>query len=209
MLRTTCLFAILSMTTLSVSAAGIAHVRIVPRSTVIPAHETVAVDIFVDYSNVTGPMGQSPDILCDFKFDVRGDSHGTPTGQANGADFPLIVNHGTSSGPDLLDMSAAQWPPGLGGTYTGGFLGTVFYTDSGAASSTYQVRLRITDYVSPEGALGVYYTEAGLKSRASYDSHSGGSHLVTFDRPAFKVIIPAPAAAAPLGLMLLAARRRR
>ena len=209
MLRTTYLFAILSMTALSVSAAGIAHVRIVPRSTVIRAHETVAVDIFVDYSNVTGPMGQAPDILAGFKFDVLGDPFGTLAGQANSIDLPWFVSHGIPSGPNLLDMSAGQLSLGLGGTYTGGFLGTVFYTDSGAASSTYQVRLRITDYVSPEGALGVYYTEAGLQSRPSYDSHSGGSHLVTFDRPAFKVITPAPAAAAPLGLMLLAAHRRR
>lgn len=186
------------------SAAGSITIVMVPQAASIGPGGSVAVDIFMNYSGVTGGLG-----IAGFKFDVVGNANGTLAGSTNPA-FPNGLLNGTPAGANLNDMAGGQLPPSLNpGFSTGTYIGTVTYTDSGTALANYSVSLALADYVAPTGALNVYIGASGSQSRSSLTSGSGTSHLVNFDVRSFDVIIPTPASMALLGLGGLVAGRRR
>jgi hypothetical protein len=196
--------AILSAAAPSALAAGFLHVYLTPRAATLEPGGTMLIDITADYSDV--PSGLS---IAGWKFDVLGNANGTLTGDVNDAVFSNGVNNGVSTGPNLLDYAGGQLPLNLGGGNPTTFLGTISYTASPLATD-YDVTLSITDYFSPSGALNVYINASGAQSRSvpSPPPIGGGGHEVIQISTPFTVV-PAPAAAAPLALMLLAARRRR
>jgi hypothetical protein len=186
------------------SAAGSITVSMIPQAASIGGGGTMMVDIFVDYSGVTGALG-----LAGFKFDLVGNANGTLAGTTN----PVFSNgllNGTPAGANLNDMAGGQLPPSLNpGFNVGNYIGTVAYTDGGTAVANYAVALAMADYVSPLGALNVYTGASGTQSRSSLTSSTGNFHLVNFDIRPFDVIIPTPASMALLGLGGLVAGRRR
>jgi hypothetical protein len=186
------------------SAAGTLVINVVPQAASIGGGGTMILDIFADYSGVTGGLA-----VAGWKFDVMGNANGTLAGDVNDAVFGNGVNNGAASGANLLDYAGGQLPGALGGGNASGHLGTVSYTDAGTAAGNYSVSLAIADYVASTGALNVYITASGSQSRSSLTSSSGTSHLVTFNVGAFDVIIPTPASMALLGLGGLVAGRRR
>ncbi len=192
--------------TVAANAAGNVVLSMIPQSASIGAGGSVVIDVYADWSGVTGGLS-----LSGWKFDVIGNANGTLAGAVNAANFANGVNNGIVSGANLLDYAGGQLPPGLGGTYSTNpsFLGTITYTDAGTAGSDYSVTLSITDYVAPAGALGVYIGSTGSQSRSSLTSNTGTNHTVSFDTRAFDVIIPSPASMAILGLGGLVAGRRR
>ena len=188
------------------SAAGNVVVTGVPSAASTGPGGSVTVDLYADWSGVTGGLA-----LSGFKFDVIGNANGALAGVANSANFANGVNNGIVSGANLLDFAGGQLPPGLGGTYdtNPAYLGSVTFTDAGTAASNYTVTLSITDYVAPAGALGVYIGSTGTQSRSSLTLNTGNNHTVSFDIGSFDVIIPTPASMALLGLGGLVAGRRR
>jgi len=185
------------------SAAGTLVVTLVPQAASIGPGGSMVVDIFADYSGITGGLS-----MAGFRFDVLGNANGTLAGNVNPVFSSGLLN-GTPSGADLLNYSGGQLPPGLGGGNPTGYLGSVTFTDAGTAVANYSVALTITDYVATTGSLNVYISSSGSQSRSSLTSSTGTSHLVRFEGGTFDVIIPTPASMALLGLGGLVAGRRR
>lgn len=194
-------------TTLSLAAsptlaAGTAVFRMIPRAASIPSGGTMIMDLYIDYSRVTGGLA-----IARWKFDVYGSWNGTLAGDVNDASFPNEVNNGLPSGPGLYGFAGGQKPwPGLSSET---WIGTIMYTDSGVARVNYSLAPLVSGYVPGAGAMNIYDPPAGSMSRPSETISTGAYHLVEFDIRPFQVIVPTPAAAMPLGLMLLAAHRRR
>lgn len=184
-------------------AAGTLILNIVPESSTLFIGHSMLIHVFADYSGVTS--GQS---LAGWKFDVIGSPNGALAGDVNDFVFSNGVNNGTPSGGNLIDFAGGQLPLNLGGGSTSNYLGSFTYTDL-RMDLLYTVTLGITDYTSPTGALNVYINGAGAQSRASLIHVTGTNHQVIVNSTPFHVVFPAPSAAAPLALMLLAARRRR
>lgn len=192
-------------------AAGMVHVTVLPRQAQIGLDESVTLDIWADWSGVTGGLS-----MAGFKFDVIGNANGTLLGDVNNdsvsTGFTQGVNNGIASGANLLDMGGGQLPPGFGGTYNANpaLLGTVTFTDSGTADASYSVSLEIVDYTDSAGSLNVYIGSSGTQSRSSLIHVTGGNHMVIFDIRPFEVIVPGPAVALGLltGMMAIGRRRR-
>lgn len=184
-------------------AAGTLILNIVPESTTLYYNQSMMIHVFADYSGVAS--GQS---IAGWKFDVIGSPNGELAGDVNDFVFSNGVNNGTPSGGNLLDFAGGQLPLNLGGGNTTNYLGSFAYTDLGL-DPLYTVTLGITDYAAPAGALNVYINGSGAQSRASAGLITGTNHQVIVNSTPFHVVFPAPSAAAPLALMLLAARRRR
>lgn len=186
-------------------AAETLIVNLVPESTTLFIGHTMIIHVFADYSGVSS--GQS---IAGWKFDVIGSPNGVMSGDVNNAVFSNGVNNGTPSGGNLLDFAGGQLPLNLGGGNTTNYLGSFAYTDLGL-DPLYTVTLGITDYAAPTGALNVYINGSGAQSRAYFPTPpiGGANHQVIVNSTPFHVVFPAPSAAAPLALMLLAARRRR
>ncbi len=194
--------------TAAANAAGNLVLSMVPRASSIGAGESVTLDIYADWSGVTGGLS-----LAGWKFDVVGNANGGLVGDVNNDDastgFTQGVNNGIA-GVNLLDFGGGQLPPGFGGAYNANpaYLGTVTYTDAGTAAANYTVALSVVDYISPAGSLNVFIGASGTQSRSGTSSTSS-THTVTFDIGSFDVIIPSPASMALLGLGGLVAGRRR
>ncbi len=192
-------------------AAGMVHVTVLPRQAQIGLGESVTLDIWADWSGVTGGLS-----MAGFKFDVIGNANGTLTGDVNNdgvsTGFTQGVNNGIASGANLLDMGGGQLPPGFGGAYNANpaLLGTVTFTDSGTADADYSVSLSITDYTGPDGSMNVYIGASGSQSRSSLIHVTGENHMVTFDIRPFDVVVPGPGVAAfAFAGFLVVPRRRR
>lgn len=213
-MHTTIPFKVLMSVAASAALGGIAHaagtlvVDLVPRQASISLGGSVIVDIFADYSGVTGSAGQAPLGVGGFKFDVTGNANGSLAGDVNDVDFEIGLSDGVPSGSDLLGISAGQIPFGLDPGYTGGYLGSVIYTDAGTAAAAYSVTISIVNYVSPGGDLNVYTSLLGNQSRPSYTSDTGNFHLVTFNSQPFHVV-PTPGAFALLAVGAAGFHRRR
>lgn len=189
--------------------AGTLHLNLVPRDTVMVWGGTMQIDIYADWSGVTGGLS-----MAGFKFDVIGNANGTLAGDVNNdsasTGFVQGVNNGIASGANLLDFGAGQLPSGLGGSYfdNPAFLGTLTYTDL-HIEPNYTVQLSIEDYFSPEGSLNVYIGASGTQSRPNRGIVGGSGHEVVINAMPFDVIVPAPGTAAALAAGALVMRRRR
>lgn len=194
----------------SARGAGVLNFSMVPRASSIGSGQSVIIDMYADRSGVTGASAY---YLAGFKFDIVGHAGGTLVGDVNDTEwyFEQGVNNGVPSGPDLLDFSGGRLPLGLiiVPLPNPEYVGSVTFTDSGAATKNYTVTLSIIDYANPDGALNVYTGGSGAQSRSSYTNNTGTNHLVQFEIGSFEVIVPTPASLSLTGLVALAAARRR
>ncbi|MEA5556262.1 hypothetical protein [Nodularia spumigena] len=187
------------------NAAGTLVVQLIPQAASINAGESVVIDVFADYSGVTGGLA-----IAGWKFNVNHSANGSMTGSVNAAIFNQGVRNGLDNGAgSLINFAGGQLPPAFGGGNPSNYLGSFTYTDAGSAAANYSVTLVFTDFFRPAGALAVFNTATGGQSRSSLTSSTGNFHLVQFDSRAFDVIIPSPSSLALLGLGGLVAGRRR
>lgn len=194
-----CASAGLALFAVCASGAGSLTISLIPRDSPLPP-DSRTVDIFVDYSGVTDGLS-----IAGWKFDIIGHANGTLSGNVNNLNFAHGVNDGTPTGKDLIGYAGGQLPPGLGGTYTGNFIGTVTYTAERGHWHT--VQLDIVNFRPDTGALNVYTSSLGSQSRPSGGVLPGG-HEVIVDSWAFEVL-PSPGTAMILCVLPALSRRRR
>lgn len=180
--------------------AGTLHLILVPREAYIFAGETMLIDVYADWSGVSGGLS-----LASFKFDISGHPRGYLTGDVNDAGFDIDVSDGITSGANLLDFGGGQLPPAMGGDYLANpaYLGVLAYTDLDIEAG-YSVFLGVSDFQEPTGSLNVYTSGSGSQSAP------GSGHNVVVDAQWFDVAYPSPGTAPLLagGAFALGRRRR-
>lgn len=197
----TCGIMVLAGIAYTTEGAGHVDLKLVPRAASIEPGGTIVVDIYGNLMEVSSGM-----VFAGWKFDITGHLGGTLTGDVNEDLFPIGVNNGLQSGPNLLDFGGGRLPPGFDEQHRNDILfGTVTFTDHTLVGG-YQVHLNVVDLYAPQGDIAVF-TGASL-SRSHPTQNTGGFHIVNIFSTPFTVV-PAPGNGAILGLGLLAARRRR
>ncbi len=213
-LTTSCLALVAG--TQSALAAGHVDVSMIPRTTtILGIGETVTIDIMADWSGVPGGL-----MLAGFKFDIVG-THtfgSAPLGALLGDPNALLPN-GRNAGTQIGDLTlgayaAGQLPPGLGGTYSGDYLGSFSYTYLGPAAgdSNYdEITFSLANYNSFDGgALNVYIGSTGAQSRSGVGI-GGSGHEVNINPATITVgLFPTPGTlAVGLAGLIGVGRRRR
>lgn len=207
--------ALLALAGSAIAAHGVGevNVRLIPQSVnIVPIGGTVRIDMFADYSGVTGGLS-----IAGFKFDIVGTNLfgaaplGTLAGEPYEA-FPSGRNPGTQIDElTLQSFAAGQLPPGFGGSYTGDYLGWFDYTYLGPAPGDFNfdvVTFTLANYYTYEGgALNVFIGSTGTQSRSGIGIAGGHEVHVT---PATITVgfLPAPGTLA-VGIVGLAAFSRR
>ncbi|MBX3362432.1 MAG: hypothetical protein KF705_13485 [Phycisphaeraceae bacterium] len=91
--------------TAAASAAGNLVLSMVPQSASIGPGGTMVMDVYADWSGVTGGLS-----LAGWKFDIIGDANGTLAGAVNSTNFNQGINNGIVSAPTCSTSAAASSP---------------------------------------------------------------------------------------------------